>query len=74
MGALHFIEHGTLLADHVTQGLSHELELFETGGELFLRLWIGGIGANMPVTCRVTLQQAQQLAEAADAFAHRLIP
>lgn len=72
MGALHFLEHGTLLADHFTEGLQHELELFETGGQLFLRLWIGGIGADMPVTCRLSQAQADELAKGAEALAGRL--
>lgn len=72
MGALHFLEHGTLLADHFTEGLQHELELFEMGGELFLRLWIGGIGADMPVTCRLTQAQAKELAQGAEGLAGRL--
>ncbi len=72
MGALHFLEHGFLLDDHVTNGLQHELELFETGGKLFLRLWVGGIGANMPVECCLTQAQADQLAEGAQYLASRI--
>ena len=72
MGAVHFLEHGTLLADHFTEGLEHEVELFETGGQLFLRLWIGGIGADMPVTCRLTQAQADHLAQGAQSLAARL--
>ena len=72
MGALHFLEHGTMLQDHFTEGLQHELELYETGGELFLRLWIGGIGANKPVLCRLSKAQAAQIAEAAEKLAGRL--
>lgn len=72
MGALHFLDFNFLLADYSQQGISHNLELFETGGELFLRLWVGGRGAGQPVLCRLTQAQADDLAESAQQFARRL--
>lgn len=71
MGADHFLEHGFVLDDHFTQGLQHGLELYSHGGELFLRLWIGGAGANMPVICRVTPKQAREIAEGSERLATR---
>ncbi len=72
MGALHFLDHDFDLVDYHTQGVKHTLELYETGGELFLRLWINGRGSDMPVLCRVTRDQAKELAAGADYFATRL--
>lgn len=69
MGANHFLEHEFLLDDHVTQGVQHAVELYQTGGGLYLRLWIGGRGANMPVLCRLTQAQAKELAEGAERLA-----
>ena len=74
MGALHFLEHEFALADYFTEGLAHDLELYETGGELFLRLWIGGRGADMPVLCRLSQDQAKELAEGANRLAGRVAP
>ena len=72
MGALHFLEHGFCVADQKDGGVCHDVELFETGGELFIRMWVGGVSANNPVTGKMTIQQASQLAEGAQAFAARL--
>ena len=74
MGATHFLDHNFLLADYFTQGLNHDLELYETGGELFLRLWVGGRGANKPVLCRLTQAQTNQLAQGAQDLAARFSP
>lgn len=73
MGALHFLNHQFLLADSAAQGTSHELELFEKGGQLYLRLRVGNTGLDQDaVCCRVTLAQAKELADAAVGFAQRL--
>lgn len=52
-----------------TSVVQHELELFQTGGDLLFRLWIGGMGADMPVERRLTKEQAQQLAQDASRLA-----
>jgi hypothetical protein len=72
MGAVHFLEHEFSLQDAYAKNVHHDLELFETGGELFLRIWIGGLGKNSPVVCRLTQSQASNLAEGAEALARRL--
>lgn len=72
MGAANFLDHDFLLDDYITQGLQHHLELYETGGELFLRLWVGGRGADMPVLCRLSKAQAKELAQGAEGLSTRL--
>ncbi len=72
MGAYHCLPESFVLADRERDGLRHELELFENGGELVLRVWIGGRGADMPVDCLLTKAQAEQLAQGAEALAGRL--
>jgi len=63
MGALHFLDDAFILQDAVSENVAHELELYEQGGELYLRIWIGGSGADMPVVCKLTNEQAAQLAD-----------
>jgi hypothetical protein len=70
--AIHFLDHEFQLHDHVTDDLKHGLELFENGGQLFMRIWIGGIGANMPVICRVDPAEAREIANSAERWASRL--
>ena len=72
MGALHFLEHEFSLPDAYTKDLHHDLELFEMGGDLFLRLWVGGQGENKPVVCLLTKPQAHDLAEGAEALSSRI--
>ncbi len=72
MSAQHFLDDPFIVQDAITEGVSHELELYELGGELFMHLWIGGSGANMPVICQLTKEQARQLSDGADRLAARL--
>jgi len=72
MGAVHFLPHGFRLPDRSRPDLQHELELFENGGQLFLRVWIGGIEADMAMECVLTKAQAEQLAHGAQELAGRL--
>jgi len=74
MGASPFLDHDFVMEDHRTQGLHHGLDLYEQGNELFLRVWIGGRGSDMPLLCRLTQAQAEQLAEGAQRLATRLSP
>ena len=72
MGAVHFLPHAFRLPDRDRPNIQHELELMEKGGELVLRLWIGGVEANMAVECVLTKAQAEQLANGAQDLAARL--
>ena len=72
MAALHFLEHEFSLPDAYAKAVHHDLELFEMGGERFLRLWTGGLGENKPVVCRLTKKQARDLATGADALFSRI--
>jgi hypothetical protein len=72
MGALHFLEHEFSVPDAYKKDVHHDLELFEIGGELFFRLWVGGLGENKPVVCCLTKQQARDLAEGAEALSSRI--
>lgn len=71
MGALHFLDK-LVVPDAYDKSTSHELELFESGGRLFFRIWAGGIGANKPVVCELTPDQARQLSAGADSLAVRI--
>jgi|LakMenEpi03Aug12_release.lakeMendotaPanAssembly.Ray.scaffolds.fasta_scaffold6416111_1 hypothetical protein len=70
--ALHFLEHGFEVSDCNETSIKHEIELFENGGELYIRIWKGGIKMNKPVCGRLTADQAQALAEAAGRLAGRI--
>ena len=72
MGAHHYLEHGFNMIDYKDDHIFHGLELYETGGELFVRVWVGGESANNPVIGKITIQQARQLADGAEALASRL--
>ena len=72
MGAHHFLDHGFTLLEHFDDSIFHELQLYEQGGEPFFRLWVGGEGKNKPILCRLTYQQARDLADGAEALAFRL--
>lgn len=73
MGTQQFLEHGFSLQDLNSPDVHHDLELYETGGELFLRLWVGGHGKDGSIICRISQSQARQLAEGAEALASRLV-
>jgi hypothetical protein len=70
--ALHFLEHGFALPDLDHPGLTHGLELYEAGGERFLRVWVGGGKPGAQILCRLTRAQALALAEAAEGLAQRI--
>lgn len=72
MGALHFLEHEFHLADLEDKAVHHTLELYETGGELFLRLWQGGRGRGKAIICKMTQAQAKELAEGAEGLSTRI--
>ena len=72
MGAAHFLDHEFHLSDLSREGIHHTLELYETGGELFLRLWIGGRGEGDGLICKLTRAQAKELAQGAERLATRL--
>ena len=72
MGALHFLEHEFRLPDADDKDVHHDLELFEMGGERFLRLWTGGVGENKPVVCRLSKRQTEELAKGAEALSSRI--
>lgn len=72
MVAYHCLPDDFLVTDRHTDGLHHELELFENGGELVLRVWVGGRSADMPLDCLLTKAQAQQFANGAQELAGRL--
>ena len=60
MGFSHFLQ-DLRLADGRTEGVNHDVELFEDGHRTFLRIWITGIGSDMPLVMRLDAQQAVQL-------------
>jgi hypothetical protein len=70
--ALHFLENGFEVIDWNETSIKHEIELFENGGELYIRIWEGGIKMNKPVCGKLTAEQAQALAEAAERLAGRI--
>ena len=72
MAALPFLDPPLIVKDSVTPSVSHEIELFESDGQLFIRLWIAGIAADMPVICNLTKKQAAQLSDAAECLSLRL--
>ncbi|KUM02760.1 hypothetical protein AWB61_03075 [Chromobacterium sp. F49] len=72
MGAVHFLDDQFLLADARDDAVEHELELFETGGKRYLRIWVGGIGNGPEILCEITEEQARQLSEAAESLADRI--
>lgn len=72
MGALHFLDHDFNLTDDKSPTETHTLELYETGGGRYLRIWIGGRGTGNEVRCKVTKEQAVQLADAAEYLRDRI--
>jgi len=73
MGAVHFLSHEFSLPDARTQGVRHVLELYEHGGQRYLRLWINGIASDMPVVCSLTKAQAEEISEGAQRLATRIV-
>ncbi|MEN6081603.1 hypothetical protein [Chromobacterium piscinae] len=71
MGALHFLDE-MIVPDAYDKSLQHEIELFESEGRLFLRIWTGGIGVGKPLVCELTPSQAQQLAQGAKDLSERM--
>lgn len=72
MSATHFLPDPFIFFDRQDDSIHHEMELFEQGGRLFVRLWIGGVEANNPVVGEMSRQNAHTLAECAQKFAARL--
>ncbi len=71
MGALHFLE--DFITPDPIRNTEHEVELFETGGKLFLRIRIGKqVDPESTVTCQLTPEQARLLSEKADSLADRI--
>ncbi|WP_406850109.1 hypothetical protein [Chromobacterium phragmitis] len=71
MGALHFLDE-LVVPDAYDKSTFHGLELFETEGRLFFRIWVGGIGADKPLVCELTPSQARQLSAGAEDLADRI--
>ncbi|KQR55649.1 hypothetical protein ASF94_04415 [Acidovorax sp. Leaf160] len=72
MGGVNFLRDSFRVRDRNTEGLQHELELVELSGELVLRVWIGGVGADMAVECVLTQAQAEEFARGAQDLTARL--
>ena len=70
--AVNFLDHDFQLADAVTEGLQHHVDLYESGGDLFMRIWISGRGNDMPLCLKLTADQARQFADGAERLATRL--
>lgn len=70
--ALHFLEPPLALLAISQPEATHHLELYEQGGERFLRLWLGGQAPGAHVIAKMTRAQALALAEAAEALAQRI--
>jgi len=70
--ALHFLEHGFTAPDLNDPHVLHGLELYEAGGERFLRVWLGGRQPGDHIIARLTRRQALDLASAAEALAQRV--
>jgi hypothetical protein len=73
MGALHFIDPPLVGPDVTEPTVFHELELFEHGGNRFLRIKLGGNRAPSEVTMQLTRRQAAQLAQAAEGLRDRVL-
>ncbi len=71
MGFSHHLS-GLIVADGRTEGVQHEIELFDDGRGAFLRVWIGGIGADMGLTMRLSAKQAVQLQQGLQQVSSRI--
>lgn len=70
--ALHFLEHGFTLPSLQDPGTSHVFELYESGGQRCLRVWLGGQEPGAHIIVTLSKAQALDLAEAADGLAQRI--
>lgn len=73
MGALNFLDHEFELQDHKNEDTKHAIDLFEHGGELYLRMWVDGRASNNPVMCILTQSQAEAFAKGAAGLSRRII-
>lgn len=70
--ALHFLEHDFALSSLQDPTITHRLELYEAGGQRFLRVWLGGQDPGAHFIATLTKAQALALAEAAEGLAQRI--
>lgn len=74
MGALDFLDDGLRLEeDAPIAGDMHTLELYESRGGLFLRLWTEGAYGLQPLTLRLTQVQAAKISQLAAGLASRAV-
>lgn len=74
MAANHFLSHNFLLPDAKKSGVKHQVELFEHGGNLYLRLWISGVvGDDNEILCMLTPAQAEEFAQGAERLSTRIV-
>ena len=72
MGGINFLPEPFTLPDRSNPSIQHDVELVEKSGDLFLRVWIGGVQADNAVECLFTKAQAEQFARSAEKLATRL--
>lgn len=71
MGALHFLD--DFITPDPIRKTEHQIELFEQGGRLYLRIRIGkSVAPESTVTCQLSPGQARLLSEKAEELADRV--